>query len=62
MVIAIAVNAVLAAIVFTGLIVMLVSAIRSQERAAPTVAAATSHRRARARARGRRRVRRLASA
>ena len=62
MVIAIAVNAVLAAIVFTGLIVMLAGAIRSQERATRAVAPATPHRHVRARTRSRRRVRSLASA
>jgi hypothetical protein len=49
MIAVIAVNAVLAAIVFTGLIVMIMRTIRSQDSAAPAAVPATARRRARAR-------------
>jgi len=51
MAIAIAVNAVLAAIVFTGLIVMIMRAIRTQDSGAPIAVPAPARRQARARAR-----------
>ena len=49
MITAIVVNAVLAAIVFTGLIVMIMRAIRTSYAGAPVVAAAPSRRQSRAR-------------
>ena len=51
MIVAIAVNAVLAAIVFTGLIVMIMRAIRTQDSPAPVAVSATARPRARSRAR-----------
>jgi hypothetical protein len=51
MIVAIAVNAVLAAIVFTGLIVMIMRAIRTQDSPASVALSAAARRRARSRAR-----------
>ena len=51
MIVVIAVNAVLAAIVFTGLIVMIMRAIRTQDSPAPVAVSATARRGARSRAR-----------
>jgi hypothetical protein len=53
MIVAIAVNAVLAAIVLSGLLVLLMGAIRTSDNAAPSVGPATARRQARARARRR---------
>ena len=51
MIVVIAVNAVLAAIVFTGLIVMIMRAIRTQDSPAPVADSATARRRVRSRTR-----------
>jgi hypothetical protein len=51
MIAAIAINAVLAAIVFSGLIVMIMRAIRTSDTEAPAVVPATARRQARTRAR-----------